>query len=278
MRQCSAVVDFIDGIVLHDPAHEDGCAERRDDKADVSAYEVERVKDVAAENSHVAPCAVGKNAGNVAEHENTAEGEIDGAAQAHAQAFDKHADDDLVDRQRGRQRCNHEQHKEHDGKEVAAEHFGKCNRQRLEYQRGAGVGGQVGAKQSREDHEAGHHGNQRVDDACHDGSLDHVFLLVQVRRQSDHDAEAERQGKEHLAQNVKEQAGCDLGEVRSQIKANAFGCVLKREIAHNHDEKTQQQKRHQIFDRAFNALDDALAQNYPVDQNKDERAAGNRQR
>ena len=57
--------------------------------------------------------------GQIAEQEDAAKRQIDGAAQADAQTFNKHADDHLIDGQRRRQSSNHQQQEEDDRKEVS---------------------------------------------------------------------------------------------------------------------------------------------------------------
>jgi hypothetical protein len=128
MRQRTAVVDFVLGVVFHNPTHENGGTECCDHKADVAAHKVERIENVAIENAYVAPRTIGKNARQIAEQEDAAKRQIDGAAQADAQTFNKHADDHLIDGQRRRQSSNHQQQEEDDRKEVAEEHFGECDR------------------------------------------------------------------------------------------------------------------------------------------------------
>ena len=274
MRQRTAVVNFVLGVVFHNPTHENGGAECCDHKADVAAHKVERIENVAIENAYVAPRTIGKDARQIAEQEDAAKRQIDGAAQADAQTFDKHADDHLIDGQRRRQSSNHQQQEEDDRKEVAEEHFGECDRQRLEDKRRAGIGSQIGAKERRKDHESRHYGHQRIDNARNNSCLDHVFLLVQVRRKRDHHTETKRQGKEHLAEHVKEKSGRDFGEVRCQIEAHASCSVVEREVANHHDQQAQQQQRHQVLHRAFDALNDAFAQDHPIDENEDERVTG----
>ena len=69
MRQRTAVVDFVLGVVFHNPTHENGGAECCDHKADVAAHKVERIENVAIENAYVAPRTIGKNARQIAEQE-----------------------------------------------------------------------------------------------------------------------------------------------------------------------------------------------------------------
>ena len=73
MRQRTAVVNFVLGVVFHNPTHENGGAECCDHKADVAAHKVERIENVAIENAYVAPRTIGKNARQIAEQEDAAD-------------------------------------------------------------------------------------------------------------------------------------------------------------------------------------------------------------
>ena len=192
-------------------------------------------------------------------------------------ALEEHADDHLIDGKRRRQSRDDEEKEEDHGEEVAEEHFREGDRERLEDERRARIRSEVGAEERREDHEARHDGDERIDDAGDDGGLHHVFLLVQVRGERDHHAEAERQRKEDLPQDVEKKFRRDLREVGREVEAHAFHGVVEREVADHHDEEAQKERRHQVLHRLFNPLDHALSQDHPVDEHEDEGEARDRE-
>lgn len=108
------------------------------------------------------------------------------------------------------------------------------NRQTLEYQSRAGIGGNAEAEERRENHKAGQYGDDGIGNGRDDRGLHQIFVLIQIAGQGNHHAETQAQGKEHLSQNEDEQFGGNLAEIRFQIESNPIHRARQGNVADDH--------------------------------------------
>ena len=248
---------MFDALNAYHAGHQQAGGDGRDRHHHRVGKEVEEIEELHAQHRHPGQRAVAQ-AGQRAQpyHDNTHQ--HCGLAAAPAQLILEGGDRAFGQRDGAGDRCKQHQHKEQHAHCPAQVHAGKNFGERNEHQRGPrlqGVRIAIGeGKHCRNDHQARHDGDDRVEHLDVLGRVLDGDVLFHIGTESDQDAHGDGQRVEHLPHRRDHRHPAEVGGVRHQEILDARQRSRPRDRVGSDNDRQHHQHRHHYFGDTLDAV------------------------